>query len=81
MPVVNNDLVKYLSRGEAANYLNKKFKSGTRATLAKFATVGGGPKFRKFGRITLYTKEWLDDWAEARIGPPQSSTSDTTKEA
>jgi len=78
---VNNRPTKYLRRGEAANYLNKKFGSGTRATLAKLATVGGGPKFQKFGRIALYTEEMLDAWAEARMGPPQSSTSDIITKA
>ena len=71
--------MKYLRRDAAAKYLNGKFGFGTRATLAKLATVGGGPKFRKLGRIPLYTEEWLDDWAEASMGQPMSSTSEIKK--
>jgi hypothetical protein len=78
---VHNSYVKYLRRHDAADYLKRKYGFGARATLAKLATVGGGPKFRKFGRITLYTEEMLDAWAEARMGPPQSSTSDINTKA
>ncbi len=78
---MNKSLVKYLRRNDAANYLKRKYGSGSRASLAKFATVGGGPKFRKLGRITLYTEETLDDWAEARMGPLQSSTSNIKTKA
>ena len=71
--------MKYLRRHAAADYLKSKYGFGARATLAKLATVGGGPKFRKLGRIPLYTEEWLDDWAEASLGQPMSSTSEIKK--
>ena len=39
-------------------------------TLAKLACVGSrGPPFRKAGRIPLYPKSGLDDWAQSKIGP------------
>jgi hypothetical protein len=45
------------------------------ATLATKATRGGGPPFRRFGRIPLY--RWGDslDWAASRLSPPIRSTS------
>ena len=67
---------KYLRRQEAARYITTKY--GTPCaykTLAKLASIGGGPIFRKAGRIPLYAPDDLDAWAEARIGPPRRSTS------
>jgi hypothetical protein len=48
----------------------------SRQWLAKLAVVGGGPLYRKAGRTPIYETPELDRWAEARIGPPQRSTSD-----
>jgi hypothetical protein len=45
-------------------------------TLAKLASVGGGPVFRKAGVAALYEAEALDAWALGKIGPEQASTSD-----
>jgi hypothetical protein len=46
------------------------------ATLATKASRGGGPPFRRFGRIPLY--RWGDalDWATSRLGPPICSTAE-----
>lgn len=46
------------------------------ATLATKATRGGGPPFRRFGRVPLY--RWGDslDWAKSRLSPPMRSTSE-----
>lgn len=62
---------RYLSRREAAAYLNVVAVS----TLAKLAVIGGGPKFYKFGRRVGYQIDDLDSWAKAR-----TSTSDTGPE-
>jgi hypothetical protein len=48
----------------------------SRQWLAKLAVIGGGPVFRKAGRYPVYEPSELDRWAEARIGPPQRSTSE-----
>jgi hypothetical protein len=32
-------------------------------TLAKLATIGGGPVFRRTGRVPLYAVDDLDSWA------------------
>jgi hypothetical protein len=71
----------YLRRPQAAEYLRKKYGFGSEKTLAKLACIGGGPEFCKAGRIALYEPPSLDDWARAKIGRPQKSTSDTGGEA
>lgn len=43
----------YLTRKEASSYLMEKGLNRTPATLAKYATIGGGPKFRKFGKTQV----------------------------
>jgi hypothetical protein len=46
------------------------------ATLATKATRGGGPPFQRFGSRPLY--KWADAlrWAQSRLSPPISSTSE-----
>lgn len=68
---------QYLRRKQAAEYLKGKFGFGSGRTLAKLACIGGGPEFRKAGSTVLYEPAKLDEWARAKIGAPQSSTSDT----
>ncbi len=46
------------------------------STLAKMATVGGGPAMQYSGRIPLYHLNDLDEWATARISKPVRSTSE-----
>ena len=53
--------VRYLNNGEAAAYLHLSPR-----TLEKQRVVGGGPKFRKFGRRVVYAFEDLESWASAR---------------
>ena len=45
-------------------------------TLAKLAVVGGGPRFRKAGRIPLYAPADLDAWASGLLGEAVASTSE-----
>lgn len=66
----------YLRREQAAAYLQKRYGAYTTETLAKLATIGGGPPFRKFGRFPLYAIEDLDLWAESRMTPKIASTSE-----
>ena len=69
---------KYLRRKEAAQYLRGEWgQPCSPNTLAKLAVVGGGPVFRRFGRIPLYSLEELDRYAESRLSRPMRSTSDT----
>lgn len=68
---------RYLRRNEAAIYLRSHYGYGSVKTLAKLACLGGGPVFRKAGKIVLYRTEELDCWAASRISHPMHSTSDT----
>jgi len=43
-------------------------------TLAKLAVVGGGPRFRKAGRVPLYAPVDLDAWARELLGEPVATT-------
>jgi hypothetical protein len=46
------------------------------STLATRATRGGGPPYQSFGRIPLYRWGTSLEWAENRLSPPRSSTSE-----
>lgn len=66
-----------LRRCEASTYLEQRHGLTVAvATLAKFATVGGGPAFNKFGRFPLYEPAQLDAWAKEKLGRSRTSTSD-----
>jgi hypothetical protein len=67
---------QYLRRKQAAEYLKGKFGCGAERTLAKLASVGGGPVFRKIGRVVVYDPADLDAWVLARLSAPLRSTSE-----
>jgi len=52
---------RYLTNEEAANFLRLSPR-----TLEKHRVLGGGPRFRKFGRRVLYAIADLEAWADAR---------------
>lgn len=52
---------RYLTNEEAAAFLRLSPR-----TLEKHRVLGGGPRFRKFGRRVLYAIEDLERWADAR---------------
>jgi hypothetical protein len=66
-----------LRRWEASEYLRivHGIEVAT-ATLAKYASIGGGPAFHKSMRTPLYPREELDRWAIERLGSLKRSTSD-----
>jgi hypothetical protein len=66
----------FLRRAEAAAYLTERGYRTAPATLAKYASIGGGPVFRSFGRIPLYGPDDLLSWAESRTSALRRSTSD-----
>jgi hypothetical protein len=76
------DLPKHLQkprlrRWEASEYM--EFAHGLTiapATLAKLASVGGGPAFHRVGRIPLYPRDELNRWAAAKLGRIVMSTSE-----
>ncbi|MEI7607771.1 MAG: DNA-binding protein [Rhodospirillaceae bacterium] len=66
-----------LTRAEAEVYLKETWGiARKKSTLAKLASVGGGPKFVKAARSVLYDPADLDTWALGLIGRPVSSTSE-----
>lgn len=52
---------RYLTNSEAADFLKLSPR-----TLEKQRVIGGGPRFRKFGRRVVYAIDDLVTWAEAR---------------
>lgn len=67
---------EYLNRREAAAYVRAKGLPCAPSTLSKLATIGGGPKFRKFSRNVVYVATDLDAWIESRLSGPKTSTCD-----
>lgn len=68
-------------RKEASVYLREKWGiERAPSTLAKLATIGGGPRFVLAGRIPLYPESELDTWAQSITSPLLSSTSDRNKD-
>ena len=73
--------LRRLRRTEASQYLKDEWGIiRAPATLAKLATIGGGPMFERANRIPLYSPEFLDEWARSILSPPMTSTSDSGME-
>ena len=53
---------RYLTNAEAAAWLKLSPR-----TLEKQRVIGGGPRFRKFGRRVLYAVADLEQWAAERV--------------
>jgi hypothetical protein len=71
---IEND--RRLDRKQAATFLTECGYRTAPATLAKLASIGGGPSFESFGRRPLYREADLLAWAQARTTGPRRSTSD-----
>lgn len=67
---------QYLSRREASAYCSSRGLPITHNGLSKFASVGGGPPFRKWGNRSVYLKSDLDKWIEEKLTPLVRSTSE-----
>ncbi len=64
-------LAPRLTRAQASAYLMERHGVSCRATtLEKYAYVGGGPKFERFGRRVLYTPANLDCWVQTKLRAP-----------
>jgi len=57
---------RYLTNDEAADFLRLSPR-----TLEKQRVIGGGPRFRKFGRRVMYSVADLETWADARSCDPE----------
>lgn len=68
---------KLLRRQAASEYLRETHGlDRAPSTLAKLAVVGGGPVFRRIGRVPLYSTTDLDEWVASKLSQPMRSTSD-----
>ena len=65
-----------LNRREAAQWLTDRGFRTAEASLAKLATIGGGPAYEKFGRKPLYTERGLLAWVASKTTGPLRSSSD-----
>jgi hypothetical protein len=75
---MENDMhdFRLLRRRAASAYLGARGYPVAASTLAKLASVGGGPEFQRFGRVPLYAPEALDRWAASRLSAAVGSTSE-----
>ncbi len=76
-----SDTFPLLDRRQASKFLTERGYKTAERTLAKLASVGGGPSFRHFGRRVLYDPGALLQWALGRLSSPRSSTSDSPRNA
>jgi hypothetical protein len=79
MEIVSNNAAQRprLRRVDVPAYLASKHGIDIAvSTLAKMATVGGGPIMQYSGRIPLYHVRDLDAWANARLSKAVRSTSE-----
>jgi hypothetical protein len=60
-PTHQTQSARYLTNDEAAAFLRLSPR-----TLEKQRVIGGGPRFRKFGRRVMYAVIDLEAWADAR---------------
>jgi hypothetical protein len=67
---------RLLRRTEAAQHIHDKWGYPcSPKTLAKYASIGGGPRFRKAGRFPLYHPDDLDRWITGKLSDVVTSTS------
>jgi hypothetical protein len=59
-----------------AEALTQKGYPTAPATLATKRSRGGGPPYRRWGRIPIYTWGEALEWAQSRLGEPHCSTSE-----
>jgi hypothetical protein len=61
-------LPKHANRKDAARILTDAGYPIAPATLAHFASKGGGPSYKRYGHRAIYETEALFSWAEERLG-------------
>jgi hypothetical protein len=66
---------RLLNRKEASSYLHDLGAPVAVATLAKYATIGGGPTISYFGRFPRYKINDLDAWIASKLSAPRRSRS------
>jgi hypothetical protein len=72
-----NNLPAHLSTKETSQYLRDKHGvTRTGKTLDKLASIGGGPPYRKDGRLRKYEPSILDEWVEEKLTSQVTSTAE-----
>ncbi len=64
------------SRKGMAQFLTEQGFKTAEASLATWATRGGGPPFRKYGVFPLYDEDEALEWARSRLSKRVRSTSE-----
>ena len=65
---------RLLRRSEAAAHIRAYGIPCATSTLAKYASVGGGPLMEKFGPWPMYRPSQLDAWVASKLSKPVTST-------
>ena len=69
------DTSRLLRRKAASEYLHEAHGiERAPSTMAKLAVTGGGPIFRRAGRVPLYAPRDLDAWVASKLSPLMHST-------
>jgi hypothetical protein len=64
---------EYLTRRRASEYIEDRGLPCKASTLAKWASTGGGPPYRRFGgKRVVYSTPDLDRWIEERLRDPHT---------
>ena len=67
--------IRYKTRAEAAAYLTEeKGLKTSKNTLQKWVTTGGGPLYRRFGKLAVYLEQDLNDWVEHKLTAPRCTS-------
>ena len=69
---------QFLDPSKAAAFLAEEGRKVSKATLAKWRCLGGGPARQKFGRFDRYRTDSIREFAAARVSAKVRSTSDKT---
>jgi len=72
---------RFLTRAEAARFLQERGFPVAARTLATLVSRGGGPAYRRFGQRALYRTEDLLAWAESRCSPPRRNSAEGERAA
>jgi len=72
---------RFLTRVEAARFLQQRGFPVAARTLATLVSRGGGPAYRRFGQRALYRTEDLLAWAESRCSPPRRNSAEGERAA
>jgi len=75
-PMIPTDPEALLTRDQTAGALTAAGYPTKAKTLATKATRGGGPPYYLFGPRALYRWRTSLEWAQSRLRPPISSTSE-----